>query len=193
MAAFAAGGDGFGADSGRRIRPPRRSCCRWCRTISLCRGRRGRRTRPASPRWHEVKPTGMLGPASLKGCTISPVRRWKRLMSPQGVCHLPKSAASLSEAAASACSSFGGRGGDGIFDRSTRGSSGAPPRRPPPGDGSLRPRRRPAKWGRNRRAQRRSQARSSCDLARRFWLSGIAIGQCVPGFDERGHGLLEPG
>ncbi len=53
----------------------------------------------------DVKPTGMLGPASLKGCTISPVSRWKRLISPQGVRQLPKSAASLSEAADSDCSS----------------------------------------------------------------------------------------
>ena len=30
----------------------------------------------------------MLGPASLNGCTMSPVRRWKRLMSPQGVFHV---------------------------------------------------------------------------------------------------------
>ena len=43
----------------------------------------------------------MLAPASLKGCTMSPVSRWKRLMSPHGVSHLPKSAASLSTAAAS--------------------------------------------------------------------------------------------
>ena len=36
-----------------------------------------------------LKPTGMLGPASLNGCTMSPVRRWKRLMSPHGVFQLP--------------------------------------------------------------------------------------------------------
>src|ERR1700736_1153602 len=35
----------------------------------------------------------MFGAASLKlnGCTRSPVRRWNRLMSPQGVFQLPKS------------------------------------------------------------------------------------------------------
>ena len=41
-------------------------------------------------------------PASSNGWTMSPVRRWKRLMSPHGVFQLPKSAASLSDAAASA-------------------------------------------------------------------------------------------
>src|SRR4249920_3501206 len=55
----------------------------------------------SDPQRDEVKPTGMLGPASLNGCTMSPVTRWKRLMSPHGVFHLPKSAASLSDAAAS--------------------------------------------------------------------------------------------
>ena len=44
----------------------------------------------------------MLGPASLNGWTMSPVSRWKRLMSPHGVFQVPKSAASLSDAAASA-------------------------------------------------------------------------------------------
>src|SRR5438552_180146 len=47
----------------------------------------------------EVKPTGMLGPASVNGCTMSSVRRWKRLISPHGVFQVPKSAASLSDAA----------------------------------------------------------------------------------------------
>src|SRR5438093_2611122 len=59
----------------------------------------------SEPHREEVKPTGMLGPASLNGWTISPVRRWNRLMSPQGVFQLPKSLASLSDAADSACSS----------------------------------------------------------------------------------------
>ena len=58
----------------------------------------------SEPQRADVKPTGMLGPASLNGCTMSPVRRWKRLMSPHGVFQVPKSAASLSDAAASACS-----------------------------------------------------------------------------------------
>src|SRR3954451_21690662 len=49
--------------------------------------------------------TGMLGPASLNGCAMSPVKRWKRLMSPHGVFHVPKSAVSLSDAFASACTS----------------------------------------------------------------------------------------
>src|SRR4249920_4001471 len=58
----------------------------------------------SDPQRDDVKPTGMLGPASLNGWTMSPVSRWNRLMSPHGVFHLPKSAASLSDAAASACS-----------------------------------------------------------------------------------------
>jgi hypothetical protein len=59
----------------------------------------------SEPQRDEVKATGMLGPASLNGWTMSPVRRWKRLMSPHGVFQVPKSLASLSDAAASACSS----------------------------------------------------------------------------------------
>src|ERR671916_46988 len=54
------------------------------------------------PQFPEVNPTGILGSASLKGCAMSPVSRWKRLISPQGVCQFPKSAASLSDARASA-------------------------------------------------------------------------------------------
>ena len=50
----------------------------------------------------------MLGAASLNGWTMSPVTRWKRLMSPHGVFHVPKSAASLSDAVASAWSSCSG-------------------------------------------------------------------------------------
>src|SRR6185436_20704274 len=73
----------------------------------------GRAPNDASePHRDDVNPTGMLGPESLNGCTMSSVRRWKRLMSPHGVRHDPKSAASLSTAVASACkrcASFGGR------------------------------------------------------------------------------------
>src|SRR5687768_7206237 len=50
------------------------------------------------PHRDEVNATGVLGFASSKGCTMSPVRRWKRLTSPHGVFQLPKSAVSLSEA-----------------------------------------------------------------------------------------------
>src|SRR5438477_5018379 len=57
----------------------------------------------SEPQNDDVNPTGMLGAASLKGWTRSPVSRWKRLMSPQGVFHVPKLAASLSEASASDC------------------------------------------------------------------------------------------
>src|SRR5436305_12462757 len=56
----------------------------------------------SEPHRGDVNPTGMLGPASLNGWTMSPVRRWKRLISPHGVFHEPKSDASLSDAAASA-------------------------------------------------------------------------------------------
>ena len=59
----------------------------------------------SEPHCAEGKPTGMLGPASLNGWTRSPVRRWNRLMSPHGVFQLPKSAWSLSDAAASDWSS----------------------------------------------------------------------------------------
>ena len=59
----------------------------------------------SEPQRDEVKPTGMLGPASLNGWTMSPVRRWNRLMSPHGVFQLPKSLASLSDAVDNACSS----------------------------------------------------------------------------------------
>src|SRR4029079_17425428 len=48
-----------------------------------------------------VKGTGMLGAESLKRWTMSSVSRWKRLMSPQGVFQVPKSCASLSDAATS--------------------------------------------------------------------------------------------
>ena len=65
----------------------------------------GRAPKDASePHTAEVKPTGMLGPASLNGWTMSPVSRWNRLMSPQGVFQLPKSATSLSDASESDCS-----------------------------------------------------------------------------------------
>src|SRR5687768_11633439 len=63
----------------------------------------GRAPNDASePQRDDVNPTGMLGPASLNGCTMSPVRRWKRLISPHAVFHVPKFAASVSDAAASA-------------------------------------------------------------------------------------------
>src|SRR5204863_3998614 len=62
----------------------------------------------SEPHRDEVKPTGILGRASLNGCTMSPVRRWNRLMSPQGVFQLPKALASVSDAVASACSSRSG-------------------------------------------------------------------------------------
>src|ERR1700730_11909989 len=58
----------------------------------------------SEPHWEEGKATGMLAPASLNGWTMSPVRRWNRLMSPHGVFQFPKSAESLSDAVASAWS-----------------------------------------------------------------------------------------
>src|SRR5687768_1437401 len=62
----------------------------------------------SDPHRADVKPTGMLGPESLNGCTMSPVRRWKRLISPHAVFHVPKFAASVSDALASAASSCAG-------------------------------------------------------------------------------------
>ena len=106
IAALAAGGDRPRAHASDRTRRRRRSCCRSCRTTSSCPDTRARRTTRASPSVADVKPTGMLGPASLNGCTMSSVRRWKRLMSPHGVFQVPKSAVSLSDAATSACSSL---------------------------------------------------------------------------------------
>ena len=58
----------------------------------------------SDPQVADGNATGMLGPESLNGCTMSPVRRWKRLMSPHGVFQVPKSAANLSDAATSDCS-----------------------------------------------------------------------------------------
>ena len=55
----------------------------------------------SEPHCAVVKGTGMLGASSLKRWTMSSVSRWKRLMSPQGVFQVPKSCASLSDAAAS--------------------------------------------------------------------------------------------
>ena len=48
----------------------------------------------SDPHRADVNGTGMLGPLSSNGCTMSPVSRWNRLISPQGVSHRPKSAAS---------------------------------------------------------------------------------------------------
>src|SRR6185437_8368411 len=62
----------------------------------------------SEPQRDEVKPTGMLGAASLNGWTMSPVKRWKRLMLPHGVFHVPKSDVSLSLAAARDCRSSSG-------------------------------------------------------------------------------------
>src|SRR5688500_28469 len=57
----------------------------------------------SDPHRADVNPTGMLGALSLNGCTMSPVRRWKRLISPHGVFQLPKFNASVSDATARAC------------------------------------------------------------------------------------------
>jgi len=66
-------------------------------------GRNGETPADASePQRDEVKATGMLGPASSNGCTMSPVSRWKRLISPHGTFHRPKERVSRSEAEASA-------------------------------------------------------------------------------------------
>ncbi len=56
----------------------------------------------SDPHRAEVNGTGMLGPASLNRCTMSPVSRWNRLISPHGVRHVPKSRVSRPTAAASA-------------------------------------------------------------------------------------------
>src|SRR5262249_937590 len=56
----------------------------------------------SDPQRDDVKPTGILGFASSYGGAMSSVRRWKRLTSPHGVFHVPKSAVSLSDADASA-------------------------------------------------------------------------------------------
>ena len=94
IAALAAGGDRPRADRGRRTRPPRRSCCRWCRTSASCPATRRAPNEASEPQRAEVKGTGMLGAASLNGWTIAGEMRWKRLISPHGTCQLPKSRSS---------------------------------------------------------------------------------------------------
>ena len=59
----------------------------------------------SEPQVAAVNSTGILGPASVNGWTMSSVNRWNRLMSPHGVCHFPKSVASLSDAVAKAATS----------------------------------------------------------------------------------------
>src|SRR5204863_9793620 len=54
----------------------------------------------SDPQVADENPTGMLGLLSLNCWTMAPSLRWKRLMRPHGVFQLPKSAASLSDAAA---------------------------------------------------------------------------------------------
>ena len=51
-----------------------------------------------------MNPTGMLGAASSERMHDVVGERWKRLMSPHGIFHVPKSAVSVSDAAASAAS-----------------------------------------------------------------------------------------
>ena len=142
IAALAAGRHRPGPHACRRTPPRPRSCCRWCRTTSSSRCTARAPNEASEPHRAEVKPTGMLGPASLNGWTMSPVRRWKRLMSPHGVFQVPKSAVSLSDAAASACEQLLRRGpaGDVVVDghaRLPRVAADLPPRFP-------RPRTRPA-------------------------------------------------
>src|SRR5437763_3749732 len=62
----------------------------------------------SEPQVAEVNGTGMLGWLSSYFRSIAPDRRWKRLISPQGVRQEPKSAASLSLARASAARRSGG-------------------------------------------------------------------------------------
>src|SRR6266566_5158686 len=64
------------------------------RVAALAPGRHGLRA-------HAVNGTGMLGCASSKCGAMSSLIRWKRLISPQGVFQVPKSAVSASTAAAS--------------------------------------------------------------------------------------------
>src|SRR5262245_23968106 len=53
----------------------------------------------SDPQRAEANITGVLGLLSSNCWTMLPSLRWKRLMSPHGVCHWPKSAVSLSTAA----------------------------------------------------------------------------------------------
>src|SRR5437867_13085223 len=59
-----------------------------------------------------VNGTGMLGWASSKCGAMSSVMRWKRLICPHGVRHVPKSAVSASTAAESAASRSAGAARD---------------------------------------------------------------------------------
>ena len=52
----------------------------------------------SEPQLAEAKPTGQLGLLSSYCWSTSPLMRWKRLISPQGVCQVPKSAVSLLDA-----------------------------------------------------------------------------------------------
>ena len=102
IAALAAGRHGPGADAVAELDHGDEAVAAGPVDLLRVRCRRARRTKRANPSVPTVNGTGMLGPASLNGCTMSSVRRWKRLMSPHGVFQVPKSAVSLSEAAASA-------------------------------------------------------------------------------------------
>src|SRR3954447_12637110 len=57
----------------------------------------------SDPHLDDAKGTGMLGAESSNFGAMSSVMRWKRLISPHGVCHLPKSRWSFVVAAASDC------------------------------------------------------------------------------------------
>ena len=123
---------------------------------------------------------------------ISPVRRWKRLMSPHGVFQVPKSACNLSDAAASDCKQ--------LFRRPLLRDVILRRHAPPPAahrrhaDGALRrPRTLPAKWGRIATPQRRSHPRKDSICSAVFAFSGFDGGVRVPCLDQRGHRLLEPG
>src|ERR1041384_1621116 len=73
------------------------------RRIAALPPRRACPSEAGRPRRDELNPAGMLGPESLNGWTMSPVSRWNRLISPQGVFQVPKSDWSRSDAAARAC------------------------------------------------------------------------------------------
>src|SRR4051794_24255372 len=76
----------------------------------------------SEPHVADANITGILGPASSNDGLMLSFRRWKRLISLHGVFHFPKSAASLSDAAASDASRVAG-------ESSRRPPP--PPRRPP--------------------------------------------------------------
>src|ERR1700679_651652 len=102
---------------------------------------------------------------------MSPVRRWKRLISPHGVFHVPKSAASLSDAAESDCRSCSADALLAMYSSAESPdlfASSATCRRMPS------PQKTASDVGMEATPQRKSQVRSRLICSVSFGLSGLA-------------------